>query len=875
MPSGTSSGLRVALATTAAALLVSASPTVGNAAPLFSVAPSSGLGTGSAFDSKLGAPIQSVGLTGQRLSTRWDPAQAVLNGAVTAPAGWTPEYTVDGTTWSTTLPADPKTVIGVRAAGDVTSDGLSAGRQVRTTDSTGTVTPTPTFAGGGSGDGWDAFTSENYVLNAYHHQSFVLACHIKTTGDNCSPAQYSDSSMGGTSNTSNGVVINNKAYVPVSKGVWVGYNKILAGFACVDVSSLPFQSCGFKEMIDPGGGQTSAPTTLSVSGTKIFAGVPVRADANYPPTTPTVWKVVCFDTATDSACPGQPYTLPSSDDTTIGQGTGFTTAFDGKVFLTAAKVWCINAADGTQCNGGTGWPVTGIATGTGAGGNTAIHPFVPKRDGTGTAVGGCILTNGGAPPSVAPFCVDFAGQPSSVPAGLTSLLNSKPMGGAVSLGSSQFDFDGSRQFWAYSVPYSSTYPVCYDWTTDAACSGFVTNKPLGDSPYGITVDRYAADCVWSNGHGGVISQFSATGGGDSCAGGPTVSVASNTMFPRLACEPGTTIREMQTITVNAPGGVDRTKFKVTVNDSSGNPIPGYTNLNPNSSGVVDVSGLSPAVSGQSPTVDIRAIGATNAQGASISAEVKYVTDYPELCVPLEAKNPCPELSPGISSGADVDSTPIDLTGEVDETPYGGSTTSTPTTAAASRSPVPGCVGAVKGTARYTDGKPVPGKAVTLRAPDGSVLATATTDSSGRYSFPYVNPHSSYSVRFESETKDAAVTAQKETVVDFRIPAPSSPFVARVTSPSNVVPVVTVIVPAPGTIRQRGTSSKLTVCTGVKVARRSGRYRVPCRLTPAGRRAIRRHSLRVRFAVTFRPRGGTAKTVFRTAVLRKRSPAFTG
>lgn len=857
--------------TAAAALIICAiAPAAAGAQPTLDANPASGLGAGSTLTTSLKAPIQSVGLTTQLLSTRWNPAQAVLTGAVTAPTGWTPEYTVDGTSWSTTLPADPTTVTGVRAGGSVASDGVSGGRQVRTTDSTGAVTPTPTFAGGGVGDGWDAFTSEDYVLNAYHHQSFVLACHIKTTGDDCPTATYSDGSMG-TGSVSNGVVINNKAYVPVSKGVWVGYNKIVAGLACVDLSSPTFQDCGFKTILDPGGGgnQTLAPTTLSVSGTKIFVGVPFQA-GGAPPTT---WKLACFDTATGTDCPGAPYTAPSSDNTVIGYGTGFTTAFDGKVFLTAGKVWCFNAADGSQCNGGTGWPVTGITMGNGPGGATAIHPFIPMRNGSGAAIGGCIPYNG----AVTPFCVDYTGQPLSVPPGLTALLASKPMGGVVAQGSSQYDFAGTRQYWAYSIPYGNTYPVCYDWTTDAACAGFATDGVLSAGTYGITTDRYDPACVWSNGHSGTITQFSATAGGSSCAGGPLVSVASSAMFPRLACEPGGTIKEMETITVNAPVGVDRTQFKVTVRDSSGNAIPGYTNLNPNSSGVVDVSGLSPSVSGQSPTVDIRAVGATNAQGASISAEVKYVTDYPELCVPLETKNPCPQLSPGVGNGPDVDSTPISLDGVVDETPYGGSTSSSNASASASRSAVSGCVGSVSGTARYTDGKPVAAKTVTLRAPDGSVLATTTTDASGRYAFPYVHPHSAYSVRFESESKDAGVTAQTETVVDFRLPlpTPSSTFTAKVTSPSNVVPVVTVVVPGPGKISQKGTSSKLTVCTGVAVARKAGRYRVPCRLTQAGRRAIRQRSLRVRFAVTYRPRGGKARTVYRTAVLRKRSPSFTG
>ena len=97
---------RPGLALALAGLTVSLSPALAAAQPTLNANPSSGLGAGSPFSTSLEAPIQSVGLTTQVLSTRWDRTQAVLTGPVTAPAGWTPEYTVDGTTWSSTLPSD-------------------------------------------------------------------------------------------------------------------------------------------------------------------------------------------------------------------------------------------------------------------------------------------------------------------------------------------------------------------------------------------------------------------------------------------------------------------------------------------------------------------------------------------------------------------------------------------------------------------------------------------------------------------------------------------------------------------------------------------------------------------------------------------------
>ena len=67
-------------------------------------------------------------------------------------------------------------------------------------------------AGASGGDGYDAFTTSDYVLNVWHHSDywFNMDCHVKATGDSCGSVYSVEghpSSMGST-----GDVVGNKVY---------------------------------------------------------------------------------------------------------------------------------------------------------------------------------------------------------------------------------------------------------------------------------------------------------------------------------------------------------------------------------------------------------------------------------------------------------------------------------------------------------------------------------------------------------------------------------------------------------------------------------------------------------------------------------------
>lgn len=76
----------------------------------------------SVLDAKVTAPVSMVGQTASTMRLAWDPSAASFDPTTLVyPEGWTLEYTVDGTTWSSTPPGNLALVQGVQATGSVDS----------------------------------------------------------------------------------------------------------------------------------------------------------------------------------------------------------------------------------------------------------------------------------------------------------------------------------------------------------------------------------------------------------------------------------------------------------------------------------------------------------------------------------------------------------------------------------------------------------------------------------------------------------------------------------------------------------------------------------------------------------------------------------
>ncbi len=705
--------------------------------------PSSSVVVGDGMTTRTTAPINEVGQTSQRIVTTWDPAQsAVDTSSIVTPEGWSKQFTDDGSTWSSTAPADASTISGVRTEGAVDSDGIFGGSQVSTATGTGTVLEgAGAFSGASGGDGYDAFATSKYVLNVWHHNggAFFMDCHLKTTGDSCGPVY----GVGGTATSmgSTGDVVGDKVYSMVGD-----YESNSYGALCTDISALPFTSCGFTPLASTGWVSWPVLGTQTLSGTKLYSAL-------------NSGELMCFDTSTSSACDGEPYILPSYNHS-LGNMGSYAVSDSGRVFITDNKVWCIDADTGSACAGS--WPVSG-PDGDFLG---YPHPAIPMRDTDGNIDGACMILPAGT-------CWDLSGESTTYPPALLDLTNTYPVSNDV--GVSNWDFTGTRQYWLtgpWNDPSNTSYPVCWDWTTQAACAGFSSNVTNGTLRYAIRVDDTNPNCIWTNGDNGIISVFDALTGGAGCVQpDPTVVFPYTTLVPRMGCDEAGRVRAFRDLRLTVPAGVSRSGLKVTVKDSSNNPVAGYIDLSPDSAGAIDLSALDPGVTGTHPSFEANSPGTSTVDAAAITAALRFVSDPPELCLTVSSLQDCPTLSPGLSSAPTLPVSDVAIAAEtvaiVDDVE-----TPTALSQAVTRADMGNCLGTVSGTALRTfpgGDVPIAGVTVHLVGPDSTVVATTTTASDGTYMFSNANP-ADYTVTMAGESSPAAVAATEVTTADFNVPA---------------------------------------------------------------------------------------------------------
>ncbi|HEY0869383.1 MAG TPA: cell wall-binding repeat-containing protein [Acidothermaceae bacterium] len=701
--------------------------------------PASNVAVGATLAVTAAAPITVPGATAQTITQTWNTAQASITpSSIVTPEGWTTTYTTDGTTYSSTLPSPSTSISGVQSTGAVFSDGTSSGLQVSTATGTGTLKTAPVFAPSSGGDGWDAFTSGAFVMNAWHHNSaaYNLDCHLVSTGTACGPV-YSVSGYE-TSKASSGTVDSGKVYSVVGENA-----SSSIGVLCTNVSALPFTSCGYT-MLVAGTADYNLIGSAQESGTKIYAPL-------------STGSVVCFDISTLAACAGQPYAL-SSFGTSGSSIPAFATAVGPDVFITASKIWCLTGSTGAACAGS--WPAGSYST-------SVLTGAVPMRNTSGTLTGVCMIAPAGT-------CFTLAGASATPPTGFAALLASNGPDAAVGVGGwGQFGFGATKQYWFAGAWGNPNTPVCYDWTTDAACAGFQTTTAIGVIRYTIRVDTTNPNCLWSNGDNGSVAPFDANTGQPGCQGSdPVVDIPYTAVVPRLSCTEAGRIRNWQNITFTPPGAIAVSALRVTVLDSSGVAIAGYTALTPNGSGVVDLSALAVATSGTQPTFEVTAIGASSPNASAISAAVTYTSDAPQLCFTLTTIHNCPTLAPGLSLAATVAVSDVALGGSTVATASGVPTT-TPLSAAITRANMAGCVGTVSGTATqtYSSGAPDAPLAygtVNLLDSLGTVVASTMTASDGTYSFANANP-AAYTAQMSQVTHALSVSAGGTTVQNFSVP----------------------------------------------------------------------------------------------------------
>ena len=784
-----------------------------------------------------GMPVADAGTVSQEIVQTIDPTKAVLTGAssINKPVGWGLSY-FDGTSWSNTTPATSSAwaqVTKVKTAGTINSQGSESGYQIATGTANGAVvnlTP-PTIPAGGTGDGYQTFfdPGRTRVFNVFHHQSSggQLDCHVLSTGNLC--AGFPLNIMRTTPQYSTGRVVGTKIWIPGLKRIAVDADDT-AGFYCVDISAVlasggnptmcstpyvPLAGTGFSAL-EVGTGADyrlrefyafdGVPTAGSESEGRLWAQVVASGN------------LVCLDTATAAPCAGMPTNgWPTAvkgwklDSESYGGRRSSVVVSGGRIY-TMGSTSNGNAVAGTlviacnlvsnpatECPGFTGGKNLGGVLGSGYYGT--YRPMIGRLVELPTAAGGtagvCLLGDNRLVPNysgsvvtrpqsstAAVPCWDAAGSAFAGPATLSTMVTS-----SFTYGTSDYQWPlrmGSRIYWSNGVNWTTggvEYPArahCWDASVASGAGGPCANIPADGfvtDNYSVTPDPAIPDCMWVTRHDQPnLITYNMVGNVLGCSTiAPTrASFPGNTVVPRMACSssPGA-VRSWKTFTLTSPAPAANFSVILTVKDSNGMPIAGWTNIALTAGTALDLTSLSPSVTGVSPTFDVD-FTITSGSISSATAEVKAVGDAPELCLTVEAKLSCP-IAPGpgpIPPPGNATSMAILAEGSATDA-QSQTTTFTPASgslgiAAAS---VEQCSGTLGGRAVDTSPTPRPAVGVTvalldssgnaLNYPTGHAQAgqpvTTTTDADGNYSFPGLSA-ASYKVRFVDSATATVVSS---------------------------------------------------------------------------------------------------------------------
>ncbi len=358
------------------------------------------------------------------------------------------------------------------------------------------------YSGSGGGDGWAIALSQTSVYNVFHHSSILqVACHYQADASPCweEPKTITDETEDDFATSG-------------QPGLWLNQNTghlyvfatrtsdQTAGVVCIDTTQPPEDPdpfCGFTPLTGPGEASFSGLSAVSdptMVGSRWYAfnyvdGAAVGGAEN---------KLLCFDTATDSACAGQPFAITSESG--LDEDTDYpppaVTSIGAQViiparFEDAEHLFCFNGNTEGPCGGE--WPVSISGYDSFQG---AAFPLLEA----GGALGGLCLPTGSDP------CYSLAGSPVPTPNGMTEAIpeTSGWNGPAVVRGEQVY------------VPNGNDDTVdCYDFGTNEGCTNFPRLFENLGLLYTVNVDPERPRCLWVNSDNGTgqIQNFDAYTGG--------------------------------------------------------------------------------------------------------------------------------------------------------------------------------------------------------------------------------------------------------------------------------------------------------------------------------------------------------------------------
>lgn len=547
------------------------------------------------------------------IRTTLDPGTVLASGTAVAPEGWTVEYSANGgASWSATQPT-ANTVTDVRASATVAAGLIEGTSQIYSSETTSAI-PSSTFLANAGGDGYNAFFFEDQVYNIFHHNgSTYIMCHVKSTSQRCagfsSPYTFSgyQTSMRSTGwvDSATGRLY---AYGAKDGNAWV---------VCLNVATSTPTSCGVTQMTTQGDVPDWTVLSEAVAGSRKLY---VTESGSTP-------SLLCFDMATGSACSGSPVALTGSPKSSFEQSIYRPGYFGNRIFaITDTRLYCFIPDTLALCSGA--WPVTVSQWISGVKG----MGIAPHLDANGVVDGVCYFISNANPYS----CLDLTGAPSNT--WKSPFILGVPTHPHIAMG-----VDTLGRFYYGTGQYVIG---CWDYNTNAACVGFGTNgyKSFPSSVgivYGVTVDPENPACLWMNSDAGYIYNFDAYSGANGCSSNPVITLQPSQFAPRYACSTANGITEWtQLRLVSLSGGGSAGSIALTVRNSAGAAISGWTNRSVSLGTPLDMTGLDVSQSGSRPTFSFAFSSITGTISTAVIA-LDYKGKGPELCVDTIATAPTP------------------------------------------------------------------------------------------------------------------------------------------------------------------------------------------------------------------------------------------
>jgi len=662
----------------------------------------------------IGAPVNFVvkapviddpALVGQVIQGSWDP-HLVLQGPPVGPENWSLTYFagIDELLAAPSTPQGWASVTSVKATGNYRSDGSLNGSQFVVGTANASVPPAAAeFAGGSAGDGWNIFFSPDRgrVYNVHHHDGpATVMC--RNTADGSSCGEGWPFALYHTSYRSTGYVdpTNLRMWHETFNGDGNG------GWQCLETSTTPPVACA-NEFVPAFSGvwDYNQHIDLELVGRELYS-----MDALHG-------ALTCLDldgnNGAGAPCAGQPYAGFGGTDITY---SGIN-AINGKIYvLSNGQISCFDPATKAAC-ADMSWPQVG-----------SYQPIigVPSPDGVVRNV--CAQD----------VCYKLDGTAHDLPESYPTYRQNNPAHSCCADSVNGEDISITKVFF----PIPGDQMDCFDVATGAQCPHFPVG-PIGRA-YSAVLDPLNSNCLWTNGDAGIIKTWDIPTGTSGCKAPPPISTFKAAIaLPRLACGDQPTISSWDSFTLVSPAPTGYTTASVTIKDSSGVDIPGWVGVLLDGSHPLNISTLSLAASGQTPTFEVNYTGLTDLNTAN--ARFRAIGRAPELCWNTVAQAACPygggllpTLIPSTASTPVTGSGSVDLENQTqaDFTPATVQITTTNET-----DPLI-CGATLSGVLRGPASAPVVGGRVELLDASGNALEdaddrpiVAVSDSTGAYAFP--------------------------------------------------------------------------------------------------------------------------------------------